>query len=175
MSSGILFAFGRSGLFEIYEHAPDGAEDDLGGDVKLFYGIECFDVVVDGGDFIRDPGLETSILLSLFTNKRAEATDVLPDNSVDRYGWCLDDRLGSKLWLLGREKTIPETLTMAKFYAEDCLQWLIEDSVASSIIVVATRIRYDTIQLSIEIIRQNNISEFYKYYYNWQNQLYGRI
>jgi len=39
------------------------------------------------------------------------------------------DRFGSRLWLLGRAKNTPQTLTDAETYAREALQWLIDDAV----------------------------------------------
>jgi phage gp46-like protein len=44
------------------------------------------DVRLDGGDLSTDDGLETAVLLSLITDRRAEADDVLPDGGTDRRG-----------------------------------------------------------------------------------------
>jgi phage gp46-like protein len=88
--------------------------------------------------------LVRSVLISLFTWRRANADDVLPAN--DRMGWWGDsfpveanDRIGSRLWLLSRAKLTQETVNQAREYAQEALQWLIEDGVASRIEVIAER------------------------------------
>jgi len=92
-------------------------------------------------DLETDEGLETSVIISLFTDKRAEKDDILPDESnLDRRGWWGDlisnfenDQIGSKLWLLNREKTETTVLVRAKKYVEEALQWMIDDGVAMKI------------------------------------------
>ena len=43
-----------------------------------------------GNDAERDPGLETSILISLFSDRLADIEDLLPDNTGERRGWWGD-------------------------------------------------------------------------------------
>lgn len=89
--------------------------------------------------------LNRAILISLFTWRRANASDnvALPD----RQGWWGDafadqvgDRIGSRLWLLQREKLTAETLRRAQDYATEALAWLIDDGLASRVDVTAERI-----------------------------------
>jgi phage gp46-like protein len=95
------------------------------------------DVTLAGGDLLLDGGLRTAVIISLFTDRRAETDDVLPEAGADRRGWWGDvqardgrGRIGSRLWLLKREKRTPETVARAREYAEEALAWLIEDRVA---------------------------------------------
>lgn len=173
--SGELYIWGRDGLYRVYDYVTPEEALVEGGDVKLFYGTEYFDTAVSGGDFVRDPGLETAIIISLFTNARAQDTDLpLPDNSDSREGWWGDDHIGSKLWLLGRSKTQLDIAEQARQYAEESLLWMVQDGVAASIMVTPEIIAHDTIQLTIEVQRPDADPVFYKYYYNWQNQIFGR-
>lgn len=86
------------------------------------------DIAQDGIDMLTDDSLTTEVTISLFTDRRALDSDELPDGSGDRRGWWGDsfrDRpVGSRLWLLSREKTTQETLTRARAYAEEALAWL---------------------------------------------------
>lgn len=98
---------------------------------------------VQGAALLADDGLETAIVLSLFTDRFAEADEV-PSGAASRRGWWGDsygdlpgDRIGSRLWLLAREKAVPEVLRRAEAYASEALQWLIDDGIASAVSVVA--------------------------------------
>ncbi len=92
------------------------------------------DIETDGADLASEDGLKTAILLSLFTDRRAEADD-LPDGEVDRRGWWGDSlaedgfRLGSLLWTLRREKQTTEVLRKAERHSRDALAWMVEDGV----------------------------------------------
>ena len=99
-----------------------------------------FDIGLLGADLASDDGMETAVILSLFTDARADDDDVLPVAGGDRRGWWGDayadtpgDVMGSKLWLLEREKQTPDVLVRADQYAQDALAWMITDGVAATI------------------------------------------
>ena len=104
------------------------------------------DLVMIDSDIASDAGLETAILLSLFTDRRAQPDDVPPSGDPnDRRGWWADqfadvegDLIGSRLWLLDRAKATNETALRAREYALEALQWLIDDGVAASIDVATS-------------------------------------
>lgn len=100
------------------------------------------------GALARDNSLGTAVIVSLLTDRRAEADDVLPDSDniqtplpADRRGWAGDAlntrRIGSRLWLLTREKQTEETRARAIEYAREALQWLVEEGHARSVHVDA--------------------------------------
>lgn len=99
------------------------------------------DLMLIDGDLASDPGMETAVLLSLFTDRRAEVDDVPPSGDErDRRGWWADefaevesDLIGSRLWLLDRGKRTSETPLRAKEYALEALRWTTEDRVAASV------------------------------------------
>ena len=119
-------------------------------------------VITDAGHSEQDH-LETAVIISLFTNRRARSDDGLPDG-VDAQGWWADiykdeddedDSLGSRLWLLEGAPDTDETLEKAKAYALEALQWMLRDGVASSVVVDATRLRPGVLLLSVEITKPN--------------------
>ncbi len=98
-----------------------------------------------GVDFATEDGLETAVILSIFLDRRAADDDVIPDGTNNRRGSWLDDyapksgfHLGSKLWLLSREKTLPTVLARCKQYLEDALQWLVDDGIAELVDVTTS-------------------------------------
>lgn len=102
--------------------------------------------------------LPRAVLISLFTWRRANPEDDLPANN--KYGWWgdsypteLNDRIGSRLWLLSRAKMLPETVARAEEYATEALQWLIDDGVADSVQIRAERQTLDTLALQITLTR----------------------
>jgi phage gp46-like protein len=105
------------------------------------------DLAVENGDLVMDDGLDTAALISLFTDRRADADDpVDPRDPFGARGWAGDllaqsgDRIGSRLWLLERA-TLPTdvrfggalTAAMVQQYAAEALAWMIEDGVAASV------------------------------------------
>lgn len=102
--------------------------------------------------------LPRAVLLSLFTWRRANADDALPADK--RYGWWGDsfadvanDRIGSRLWLLTREKLTNATALRARQYAEEALAWLVDDGAAKRVDVVAERHGIDRLSLSVTVTR----------------------
>lgn len=128
-------------------------------------GLE-FDWVMAFGDLVKDDGLKTAVEISLFTDRLAQADDNLPDNTGDRRGWWGDlplndvgngtpDYIGSRLWLLSREKATAKTAARAKNYAIEALQWLIDDGVADKVDVTTAWLAREALQISVSIIRQS--------------------
>lgn len=109
-------------------------------DIQLFFGCEgdnCADVSVACGDLVTGNELSSQIMTSLFTDRRANDDDEIPDGTTDPRGWWADAidgvKIGSRLWLLERARAIPETFRLAKEYIQEALQWLIDDGVADKI------------------------------------------
>lgn len=103
-------------------------------------------------DFSRQD-LPRSVLNSLFSWCRAEG-----DDGEEHMGWWADtfsdvpqDLFGSRLWLLQRAKLTDDTVLRAKEYAEEALQWLIEDGVASSVEVTAERNGADRLDMLVTV------------------------
>lgn len=114
------------------------------------------DVVIAGGDLQPDNGLATAVLISLFTDARAPQLSELPQGEKSLRGWwgnISQDEIGSLLWLIQREKTLPEVALRAQEYAEAALSWLIEDGVAETVVVESTLVRPFALQLRIFITR----------------------
>lgn len=108
-------------------------------------------------DLATDDGLKTAVLVSLFTDRRADADDELPDpRSGDRRGCWQDqylantgDSLGSRLWLLKRAKQTNETIERAKEYMREAMAWMLEDDVVTAIDVAAEWIERGVLGLSV--------------------------
>jgi phage gp46-like protein len=89
--------------------------------------------------------LNTAVILSLFTDRRAGRDDALPLRATDRRGWVgdelagtlADDAWGSTLWLCATGKATTDTLERARFAAQEALAWLVRDGIASHITVTA--------------------------------------
>lgn len=138
------------------------------------------DLVIVQNDLATDGGLQTAVLLSLFSDRRAAETDVLPDGQTDRRGWWGDvlseidqDRIGSKLWLLGREKELPAVLLRAETYAREALQWLLDDRVAEAITVTASMgrpVRPGWLILEVSIRRPAQTPVTFRFAHAWTAQ-----
>ncbi len=103
------------------------------------------DIAVAKGDLVAEDGMDTAIVLSLFSDARAADDDVLPNPGGDRRGWWGDayaevpgDVWGSKLWLLGRSVTSADVVARCEQYASEALAWMTEDGVAASVTCTAS-------------------------------------
>lgn len=114
---------------------PSGAPT-LHVDVLASYALELED------------SLQTAIILSLFTDRRAQADDALPLNQTHRRGWvgeefvaadfdARQDAWGSLLWLVYVGKASGDVLERARFAAQESLAWMVRDGIASRVTVAA--------------------------------------
>jgi phage gp46-like protein len=132
------------------------------------------DLVIAPPGLLMGDDLTTAIIISLFTNRRANADDNLAPNE-SRQGWWGDtynvnrnDKIGSRLWLLRRAKMIDATLVLARDYALEALRWLIEDNVAQAVDVVTTFTGRDSIDIAITIMKPSGLLNF-NFEYVWQD------
>jgi phage gp46-like protein len=119
-----------------------------GGDMQLMWDKHCADI-----DYERGNEVLTNIIASLFTDARAHNDDILPDGSADRRGWWgnsfSDKKIGSRLWLLSREKQLSSVLKRAQEYAEESLQWMIKERLIKSVTVVAANPSNGVLMLTV--------------------------
>jgi phage gp46-like protein len=120
-------------------------------DIKILFDnfLQTFDFNLVNGDLDTDEGLETAVLISLFSDKRAAIDDPLLDplNPDDKRGWWGDllepveegDEIGSKLWLLAREKTTNDVYNKLESYINDALDWMIKDGVITKVDLIMER------------------------------------
>lgn len=118
------------------------------------------DLALEQFALATDDGLETAVILSLFTDARALDDDSLPIGQTDRRGWWGDayppvtgDHFGSRLWLLRASKQLQESLNAARDYATEALAWLIADGVASKVEVETFIPRDEVLGMTVRIYR----------------------
>lgn len=144
-------------------------------DIKTIYKDFSGDWQIVSPGLAEDSGLDTSVIISLFTDRRAEDGD-LPAGD-NRRGWWGDtyaeiegDNIGSRLWLLSREKQLPQILARAEEYAMEALAWLTEDGIADRIETAAAIIANGILGLEIRIYRNADPPVRYRFEYFWQGQ-----
>lgn len=121
-----------------------------------------YDFQIDeNGDIETEDQLETAILVSLFTDRRAEPSQV-PKPQLRR-GWVGDletpsDPWGSTLWLLEQRRLTGTTALEAADASEIALRWFKDDNIAIS---VGTRsfVDVDRMRLLIDMTKPNSRSE----------------
>jgi len=164
------------------------AEEPDSGDIRLDFDLNPYqfqygEVILGDRDVLRDPGFETAVLITLGTDKYADDDDPLPDDGGYRGGWFGDSippvpdyKMGTKLWLLRRSKTEREIPARAKEYLLDGFKWMIDDGIIEKIEVNVERRRdlNTTLAFTLSFIKPEGNTIFYKFYYNWEEQLIRR-
>jgi phage gp46-like protein len=118
-------------------------------------------------DLAGDDGLETAVMLSLFTDARADGERGWWG---DAYAAVEGDAIGSTLWQLARGKHTPQALNQARAAAEAALAWLVEDGVAERVMVTVETPRADVLGLVVEIHRPHDPPVRYRFEDFWNRQ-----
>lgn len=144
-------------------------------DIKTLFDTSLMsgDFSLENGDLAKDSSLQTAVIQSLFTDRRALSDDNLPDGTDDKRGWWGNsfvvgqDQIGSRLWLLRREKNTSETIARAKEYAEESLRWLVTEGIAQKVDVEVEAAGAERLAIGVRIYKpQGNIAEF-KFNHLW--------
>lgn len=147
-------------------------------DIKtLFIGFDQgADYAIGALGLTTEDGLETAVILSLFTDRLAEPGDTIPDGTTDRRGWWADvfadmpaDKIGSRLWLLYREKQTLAVVNRAREYAQEALAWLVDDGIAKSVQVTASIVRTGVLGLGVEVTRPDKTVSQYRFESFWKS------
>lgn len=113
----------------------------------------------DEGDILTSGFFDTSLLVSLFCERRASASEVA--NPIGRRGWIGNEsfvqgfQIGSKIWLFEQSRLAQNTLNNITSAAQESLQWLIDGAYVDNVIAKAV-LSNDTITLNVEIFRANS-------------------
>lgn len=150
------------------------------GDLALTWSNElgCADIsrVEYDGDLETDGGLETAVLLSLFTDRRAEPDDKPPSgDDTDRRGWWADefaektgDLFGSRLWLLDRSTLTSETVLRAEEYVREALAWMLEDRIVASL-DVEIETKADRLLIGVGLQRPGRDPVSFRFAHTWDH------
>jgi len=125
---------------------------------------EC-DLVWDGERLEEEDPLLTAILVSLFTDQRVTGGEV--PAGVGLGGWWGEafpedpaDSEGSRIWAVrARGRADSATCREIEGAARECLAWLLEDTVCTSVTAAAAVIRSGTIGLTVRAIAADDQRE----------------
>lgn len=152
-------------------------------DIKLTWDVDVLEAIaqflVADNDVEMDAGLETLVIISLFTDARADVDDTLPDTNGGRRGWWGDstsdkngDSVGSKLWLHERDRLNEQLLLDIKKRAQDALKWMLDEGLALSVVVTTERMPLDngdySVALAVEITKPDGKKLPYKFEGLWE-------
>lgn len=116
------------------------------------------DLALTDAGLLEDVGLETAVIISLFTDSRAIADEVASGDDP-RGVWTdslFNTTLGSKRWLLSRSKQNNETLLQLIDYDRRALKWLVDQNLAETIDIDAHWLVRGTVSEKIDIHLTNN-------------------
>lgn len=110
-----------------------------------------YDIVIEDGDLVSDDSLFTAIVVSLFSNARDDESDNPAGYWADNISALPKDRWGSLLKRLARAKDTDDARQLAREYAEQSLQWMLDTHVASSVVVAVSVPARDVLRWDISI------------------------
>ena len=125
-----------------------------------------------GADLASGSDLETSVFISLFTDRVANPDDVIPDGTSDPRGWWgdvdQDYPIGSRLWLLDRAKQTKETLRHAYDYVAEALQWLIDDEVVDHLDILCEWVGPGQLGIQVVAYQPSGASKPMRFIWAWK-------
>ena len=129
-------------------------------DIKLAVRADNeIDINFTDTDLETDEGLETSALISLYSDARAtpEEVDELENELrgywADMYPDVPGDKHGSLLWTTHRHKQTNQNRLDIQEKTEACFAWMIADNIAESVNVKTSIIESGVVQSDVEIVK----------------------
>jgi len=122
-------------------------------------GGNCPDMVIENGTLKADNSLETSMLVSAYSNRRVEAEDLPPGITIQEGWWAdqfsevLGDLIGSRLWTLDRGKIVDETVVEMQSILIQAFEWMTEDGIADNIVVTTERNGTNSVEGQIQVFK----------------------
>lgn len=147
-------------------------------DIKLTNQNGTYDLDFKDGDFVIDKGLETSLVVSLLSDRRASESQIAQPEL--RRGWIGDlvtslpgYKLGSHLWLYEQARTTQETLTGIEDAAKKALTWMLDADLIINVSASATFVVADASVLLKITVTSPDGSTSTKAFNLWKETLNG--
>ena len=126
------------------------------------------------GELVNGDDFQTAAIISLFTDRVARADDPYEDN--DMRGWWGDstdqNQLGSRLWLIRREKLTRDVALRSEEYAREALKWLVDDGVVMSVDAVAQIVYPNRLNLFVRYqLPQSDSWDALQFFWIWESQI----
>ena len=120
-----------------------------------------YDIQFENGDLKSDDSFDTSINITLFTDRRADESE--QPNAEYRRGWwgnlfssVAGFEIGSKGWLLDQQRATENTLNTGVSYYQDASQWFVDDGHLDEVQTSGV-LGQDNVEFTLDYIRSNNI------------------
>lgn len=132
---------------------------------------KLYDITIDAdGDILTDDFFDTSLLYSLFGERRADSSEVVEPQL--RRGWIgsegKDFENGSKLWLFEQSRVTRTNLNRIEDEARKSLQWMIDDELVVSVDGVTATVKNGKVTLAI-VIRRSRSEVARRFFDLWRN------
>lgn len=130
----------------------------------------------EDGDISTASNLDTSILMSLFCEARAAASEI--PNPALRRGWIGNETTpnfeqGSKAWEFEQERVTGSVLAELGVIIRKSLQWLIDDGIAVNVTVEQPTIKNGRVCVFINLFRDGSPVDR-RFYDLWDATFNGR-
>ena len=141
-------------------------------DISSFWNADALraDWRSDFGALETGNDLQTAIIISLFKDRLARLDDTY--DGSDRRGWWgdsnADTQLGSRLWLLRREKLTTNVAIRAEEYAKEALDWLKVDGVVSDISCTTQIVIPNRLNLTIRYLPPDGDWQESAFFWIWE-------
>lgn len=135
------------------------------------------DIDIQGGDLVAENGLETAVLVSLYSDRYVPPEELPPGfaEAGDPRGWWADaiaetpnDRIGSRFWLLARGKINNDTANLMREFAQEALLWMQEAGIAERVDTTSEVVSGQTVQLFVSILRPSGAQIPFKFLWDGQ-------
>lgn len=130
-----------------------------------------FDLVIEDADIGSVEGFEGAVIVSLFTDARADET--LSPNPLNRRGWIGDietigegTSIGSLMWVLDQARLTQDTINNANLYVKEALGWMIINNVAKDVQVEVSSDNMREITINVQITSYDD--ETSQYFHTWK-------
>jgi phage gp46-like protein len=133
-------------------------------DISLKQGTDNrFHFEIDSnGDLKRDDSFDSFIIVSLFSDRRANSSEI--QQPEKRRGWegdefldLIDYNIGSKLWLLEQARNTIETRNVAVQIVQEALEWFVEIGYCERVEVTGQRLLPSTLNITSNFYVQNDL------------------
>lgn len=136
----------------------------------------AFDIQIGfDGDILTEDFFDTAIIVSVFTDRRANESEVRESHM--RRGWIGNEdtpgiEYGSKVWLYEQARITRSTMNDIAGVVKDALQWFVDDAYAVAVQNPVVTLVSGGLRLEVKLERPN--SKVVKRYFDlWHNSGLG--
>ncbi len=138
-------------------------------DFALSWNGTSADMSMLDDDLREERSLETSLILSLFTDRADDDSDGHEGYWADEFADGQDGPMGSRLWKLDRASAGDSLELDADTYIREALKWMIDARVASGFSIEFDRPNAGTLYVRLTVHRPNDAASSFRFAYLWDS------